>query len=159
MTLLALTACNPASMPGTELGTFQVQATTQTNTCGLGAPDPWQFNVQLSEQGTTLYWSFTDGSPYLSGTLNAQSQATIADQTEGNVDGTDASLGPCTMTRNDTLTLTLGSGSAPASFSGSIIYAFAVPAGSDCSDQLASSGGTYNELPCTITYTMTGTKN
>ena len=156
---LALVGCNPDPLPGTALGTYHVVAQSQTNTCGLGAPDPWTFDVQLSQQGSTLYWSFMDGSPLLSGTLDAQAQTTISDTTQANVDGSEAGLGPCTMQRADQLQLALAPGTPPVSFTGSFDYGFTVPAGSDCSDQLAASGGQYEALPCSVTYTVTGSRN
>jgi hypothetical protein len=76
-----------------------------------------------------------------------------------NVDGTaDAGLGPCTMERDDTLTVTMGSGSPPTTFAATIKYAFSVTAGSDCSDQLTSGGGQYTTIPCTIEYTVTASR-
>jgi hypothetical protein len=158
MIVLALPACGNTSMPGTQLGTFQVVAQTQTNTCGLSAPDPWTFDVQLSEDGTTLYWSFMDGSPYLTGVV-AGTSTTILSSEQVNVDGTaDGGLGPCTMERDDTLQVDLASATSPSSFTGSIGYAFSATEGSNCSDQLTSSAGQYMTLPCTIAYTVTATK-
>jgi hypothetical protein len=147
----ALAACGENKMPGTQLGTYKVTATSQTNTCGLGAPNPWTFDVQLSQDGSTLYWSWMDGTPYLSGPVSG----TTADMTaseQANVDGTtDGGLGPCTMQRNDTLQVDLGSGS----FTGTISYAIAATPGSDCSDQLVSASGQYDQLPCSMTYSVT----
>ena len=75
------------------------------------------------------------------------------------MDGTaDGGLGPCTMDRNDTLQIDLGSGSPPSSFQGTINYAFSVASGWNCADQLASAGGQYATLPCTVTYSMTATR-
>jgi len=142
-------------MPGTPLGTYKVSGTSTTNTCGLGAPDPWQFDVQLSEQSATLYWSWLDGSPLLSGPLGG-SVASIISTNTVNADSTDAGLGPCNLTRTDTLTIAFPSGSPPPRFGGTIAYAYTVPAGSSCSDQLAASGGTFNALPCTVSYSVTG---
>ena len=50
------------------------------------------------------------------------------------------------MQRADDLEVTLADGS----FTGSLTYSFTVPTGSDCSDQLAASGGQYSTLPCTV---------
>jgi hypothetical protein len=74
-----------------------------------------------------------------------------------NVDPTDAGLGPCTLERHSVLDLDL-TGTATGSFRGSIAYSFSGAAGADCSDQLSSAGGQYEALPCTITYSMVGTK-
>ena len=139
------------------LGTYKVQGVPQSNTCGLSAPNPWAFDVQLSQKDGTLYWSFLDGSPVLSGPLNA-SQALIESAAQANVDSSpDGAPGPCVMGRQDSIDVTLGMGSPPAGFSGTLSYAFSVPTGSNCSDQLVASGGTYDALPCAITYSITAT--
>jgi len=148
-------ACgNP--LPGTMLGTYHVTAQVQTNSCGLPAPQPWVFDVQLSNDNGVLYWSWMDGSAPMSNPITS-SAATLTESISANVDGTDAGNGPCTMTRDDTVVVDLGTGSPPASFSGSITYDFAAAAGANCSDQLANSGGQYDVLPCTTTYAMSAT--
>src|SRR5215469_11615419 len=148
-----LAACNDQPLPGEMLGTYKVSAQSQNNTCGAGleAPSPWTFQVQLSESASTLYWSWMDGSPPLSSTLDSKSHASLTTSLNGNVDGTaDGGFGPCTMDRSDDVEVTLGSGSPPASFSATITYSFAVQAGSTCGDQLSSSGGMYDTLPCVV---------
>jgi hypothetical protein len=144
-------ACDATPLPGTQLGTFKVTAQSTTNTCGLGAPNPWTFDVQLSQQGSTLYWSWMDGSPPLTGPVNGDSEANIQDSTSANVDGTDASLGPCTLERTDDLVITL----APGAFKGTVGYSFSAASGADCSDQLTASGGSFDTIPCTVTYSVT----
>ncbi len=157
--LFALNGCADTSLPGTLLGTYKVVGQSQTNTCGLGAPDPWTFDVQLSKDGTTLYWSWLDGSPPLSSPLNAELQATLAASQQANVDGTaDGGLGACTMARDDTIALTLGAESPPTGFTGTLSYAFSVPSGSDCADQLTTAGGQYDALPCTVAYSITASR-
>jgi hypothetical protein len=152
--VLAALGCSQTPLPGTQLGTFKVTGQSKANTCGLGAPDPWVFDAQLSQDGSTLYWSFMDGRPLASGTVTPAGVATITDTTTGNVDETEASLGPCTLQRNDDLELTLGA----TSFTGTMTYGFTVTTGSDCTDQLTASGGSYDALPCTVTYSLTGSK-
>jgi hypothetical protein len=142
------------------LGTYSVTGTLGMNSCGagLGAPSPWKFAVQMSEQGTMLYWSNLDASPPLSSKL--VSHATTITSTEtANVDGAaDGGGGPCTMTRTDTIQVQLAEGSDPATFTGSLQYAFTVASGADCSDQLSANGGTYDTLPCSMRYAMTGSR-
>ena len=142
------------------LGTYKVVGTAATNTCGaaLGAPNPWNFSVQLSESGATLYWSWMDGTPALSTTLSATNAAHLTNDESGNVDPTDAGLGPCTMSRDDEVLITLAAGSPPATFVGTVSYTFTVPAGSVCADQYSSAGGMFDTLPCTVSYTATGTR-
>lgn len=150
-------ACHETALPGTLLGTYTVDAQSQTNSCDLLAPNPWQFEIQMSEDGALLYWSWMDGTPPISAPISGTAVTLLAGDVL-NVDGADGGLGPCTMQRDDTLQVTLGSGSPPTTFSGSITYAFSVVAGSNCTDQLASVGGQYATLPCTVTYTASGTR-
>ena len=56
-------ACGGSPLPGAMLGTYQVVGQSKANSCGLGAPNPWSFDAERSpEQGTTIYWSWMDGS-------------------------------------------------------------------------------------------------
>jgi len=142
----ASTACNETPLPGTLLGMYKASGTVQANTCGdgPGAPNPWTFDVQLSESGSTagstLYWSWMDGSPPLTGTLTTASAAAFTNSFGSNVDGFDGGYGPCTMLRYDTLNVTLGAGTPTGSIAATISYAFSAQAGSDCSDQLVAGG-------------------
>jgi hypothetical protein len=153
-------ACNGNALPGTSLGTYSVTGDSTTNTCGPGAmaPNPWTFDVQMSEDGSTLYWSWLDGSPFLSAPIDATSSATLTMSQQQNVDGTSQSAGPCNLERDDTIDVTLATGSPPPTFTGSISYTFSPVAGSDCGDQLSVTGGPYDTLPCTIAYDVTGTR-
>jgi hypothetical protein len=162
LALLVTLACSSA-LPGTVLGTYKVTATPRTNTCGsgLGVPDPWVFEVEISEQGTKLYWSWLDGSALLSGTVDADASTTttLTSNTSGNVDpGADGAAGPCTMQRSDTIATSLGSGSPPGTFSGTIQYDFGIVSGSTCADQLSSAGGSYAALPCTVVFSMSASR-
>jgi len=152
--VLAFAGCSSSPLPGTQLGMFKVTGKSTTNSCGLGAPNPWTFDVQLSQTGSTVFWSWMDGSAPLSGPVSSQAHVSIQDSVAGNVDGTDASLGPCTLDRSDDLELELGSGS----FTGTVSYSFAPASGAGCSDQLTASGGTFEALPCTVTYSVTAAK-
>jgi hypothetical protein len=163
--VLAAGCGNP--LPGTLLGTYQVTAAAGTNTCGLGAPSTYQFDVQISEATTpteTLYWSWLTNEPIASGPLAAAAggdpslQATLTSSQSLDVDPTDAGPGPCTMVRDDTLVVTLGGGTPPASFAGTMGYAFSAASGADCSDQLAAAGGSYAALPCSVTYSISAAR-
>ena len=74
------------------------------------------------------------------------------------VDATEAGSGKCTLQRNDTLSFTLAAGTTPASFTGTYTFITTPANGANCSDQLTSGGGSYGVLPCTIAYTMKGTR-
>jgi hypothetical protein len=149
--------CSGGAMPGQMLGIYKVVGQSQTNSCGLGAPNPWTFDVQLSRQQSTLYWDWMDGSPLLSGTLSRQSTSITSSATV-NADSTDAGLGPCNLDTISSLQLALGSGSPPGSFTGTMNYAYTPASGATCTDVLLASGGMYTQLPCTVTYAVTATR-
>jgi hypothetical protein len=154
----AILASSCAGLPGTTLGTYAVYGSRTSNTCGdgIGAPNPWEFSVLLSQSASTLYWSWQDTSPLLSGPVDHSGHATLTGYEVANVDTRDGGeMGPCDMQRNDDLVLTLAPGAPPQSFQGMLSYTFASQEGADCSDQLTSHGGTYAELPCTVSYTLT----
>jgi hypothetical protein len=161
-----LTAGCGNPLPGTLLGTYQVTATAGTSTCGsgLGAPGVYQFDVELSRTVATLHWSWLDNAPVASGPLtpvsstDATLQASLVSSQSSNVDPSAAGSGPCTMTRTDTLLVTLGTETPPQKFTGTMSYAFTVESGANCADQLAASGGDYAELPCSLAYTIAGTR-
>jgi hypothetical protein len=149
-------ACD-TGLPGTELGTYAVTGQLQTSTCGGTPPNPWSFDVEMSRQGTTLYWSWLDGSPLLSGGLSASSSASLTASVQSNVDGlADGGLGPCWIERDDVIAVTLASSSPPSTFTGSVEYTFSAVSGTDCSDQLAL--GNYAALPCSLTYTVSAAR-
>jgi hypothetical protein len=151
-------ACSDTPLPGRLLGTYKVVGEAQSNTCGLGAPNPWTFDVQLSEKGTLLYWSWLDGKAPLSAPIDALSTTLTASE-QANVDGTaDGRDGPCTMERSDRIPLALAAGWPPPTFTGTIVFAFSASPGADCSDQLTARGGLYATLPCGITYTVSGSR-
>jgi hypothetical protein len=162
--LIALVvSCGAApSLPGTALGTYDVTGTLGANTCGsgLGAPNPWNFTVQMSEDGSTFYWQTTGGTQ-MSSTMNSTTKVAITSVQTANVDTTEGGLeGPCDLTSTTVIDLTLAETSPPATFSGTISYTFQAATGvsssTDCTDQLSASGGTYDTLPCTASYSVTG---
>jgi hypothetical protein len=156
----ALMASCGTNLPGTTLGTYKAIGVLGANSCGggLGAPDPWQFDVQLSETASMLYWNWMDASPLLSGPLTSPTDATLSGYQIANVDATDAAMGPCDMQRRDEVDISLAAGTPPESFQGTIRYAFSVQEGANCTDQLSASGGTYSELPCSLSYSITASR-
>jgi hypothetical protein len=155
-------SCSSNALPGTPLGTYNVTGALGTNTCGagLGAPNPWTFTAQMSEDGTTFYWEESGGTA-VSSTMSSATQVDITTTETANVDASDAGVeGPCDLTSTTVIDLTLSTGSPPSTFTGSITYSFAVATGAstatDCTDQLSSSGGSYDTLPCTASYSLTG---
>jgi hypothetical protein len=151
------------ALPGTTLGTYNVTGTLSTNTCGagLGAPSPWTFTSEMSEDGSTLYWETSVGGE-MSSTMSSATEAAMTSVLTANVDASDAGVpGPCDLQNTTVLGLTLDSSSAPSSFVGTLTYTFAaatgVSTGTNCTDQLSASGGAYDTLPCTASYSLSGT--
>jgi len=157
-------SCGPTStLPGTALGTYNVVGTLGTNTCGssLGAPSPWNFTVQMSKDGSTLYWEPSTGTE-LSSTMASATSVNITSVVTANADPTEAGVeGPCDLQSTTAIDLTLAASSPPSTFTGTIAYTFTASTGAssttDCTDQLAASGGPYATLPCTANYTITAT--
>jgi hypothetical protein len=152
-----------SSLPGTSLGTFSVVGTLGTNTCGsgVGAANPWDFTVEMSNDSGTLYLAKSDGSDQISGALSGTS-ATLTSVVTANVDATEAGAGTCNLTTTTTYTIDLDSSSSPTSFTGTVVFSNAVnttvSSSTDCTDQLSSSGGEYSTLPCTVNYTLSATR-
>ena len=155
---ILITGCGSNAMPGTALGTFSIEASTTSNSCGDGvdATSPWDFDVELSRDSSKLYWR-KDGVTS-SGTLSSSGQATITGGTSAEVVAADAGSTGCTMSRDDTITISIGTASTVTSGSGNLAYTFSVDSGSDCSSQLAANGGEYDKLPCDLNYSFTGTR-
>src|SRR5579859_6295401 len=119
----ASAGCSDSPLPGTLLGTYKATGHSQTNSCGLAAPDPWTFDVQMSEDKSLLYWSWLDGSPPLSAPMTAgASSVQLTATQQANVDGAGGGQGPCTLKRDDSVTVAFATGTPPPSFSGTIRY-------------------------------------
>jgi hypothetical protein len=160
---LLLAACSASALPGTALGTYNVTGTLGTNSCGSGLapPSPWIFTTQMSEDGTTFYWEMSGGTE-LSSPMTSTTQVSLTSTVTANVDATEAgSAGPCDLQSTTAIGLTLAAGTPPPAFSGTATYTFTAATGVssmvDCTDQLSASGGSYDTLPCTVTYSLAGT--
>jgi hypothetical protein len=146
--------------PGTPVGTFNVASALTTNSCGgtVADADPGSFGVTISNDQGIVYWFPDTGGTSSSGSINSSRTVSITEVVADDVDQTEAGAGACTLQRNDTLSFTLAAGAAPASFTGSYSFTVAAAAGASCADQLTSAGGGYATLPCTITYSLAGTR-
>jgi hypothetical protein len=98
-----------------------------------------------------------DGRAPLSNAMDTPLHVKLLADATANVDGTaDGGLGPCTMRRDDAIEVFLASTGSPPSFEARVGYDFSVVGGSDCADQLSASGGTYDALPCSLSYAAAG---
>lgn len=150
--------------PGVKLGTFHVTAKLTQSTCGA-TPNPWEFDVRLNHDGSTLYW-IQGGAP-IQGNVDVAAKTQLKSETTHDVRAADprTKAAACSIARDDVLDIALASADAkpttdPAatqSFSGGLVYAFAPTDGSDCADQLTSTGGGFDALPCEIRYEIAGT--
>lgn len=150
--------------PGTKLGTFHVTAKLTQTTCGQ-TPDPWEFDVRLNHDGSTLYW-IQGGAP-IQGQVDATARTQLKAEIVQEVRAADAKArkAACSVSRTDALAVTLtGADAKPTidpslttSFAGGLVYTFTPTEGSDCSDQLTASGGDFDALPCEVHYDLTGT--
>ena len=148
-----------AHQPGTVLGTFHVNATVGSSTCGqgaLGADSSWEFDVKLARDDGALYWN--NGAEIITGELAAD-RTTFSFTSAVVVDmRTEETLGmpPCSVRRDDNATGTLDSASEPVhAFTGSLGYAFAATIDSECSDLVPpSETAAFATLPCAMSYSI-----
>jgi hypothetical protein len=160
---VACSGTDPYS-PGTKLGTFHVAAKLTQTTCG-SVPDPWEFDVRLNHDGSTLYW-IQGGAP-IQGRVDSAARAEMKSQMTQELRAADAraKVAACAVTRTDALVVGLVDAEAKAtvdpalmkSFGGSLSYGFRPTEGSDCSDQLLTTTGDFETLPCEVHYDLTGT--
>jgi hypothetical protein len=174
----------PEPLPGDAIGSFSVSAVETANTCGegaLGETPTWSFAVNLSKDGTTIYWD--SGSGPVTGVLAADamgfsfSNTIVTDMRppadpDPETDSTGTfgvgggftmpALPPCSMARVDSAVGTLSSTVDPiASFSGSLTYAYAPTPGSSCADLVTGTITTppqFQTLPCGMTFSISGAR-
>ena len=154
---LAVACSGTDKMPGTALGTFSVTAKQAANTCGsgLGAADPWTFNMELSLDGSTLYWREPGGT--VSAALDSSNQAKFSG-TYAESEGGEAGVPLCTLTRTDTTLVKLDSKTDAKAVSGTVSFGYTIDSGTDCKAALAASGGVFDTLPCLVTYSFEGSR-
>lgn len=153
--------------PGEPVGAFHVTGKLVSTTCGP-TPDPWEFDVKLRHDSTTLFW--VQGSAPISGQVDGTARAVMKSSVVNTVRPADAKTktAACTMARSDVVDLVLAPSMTPpmvaadvgaaTSFKGSLGYQFAVAEGSSCEDQLLESGGDFAALPCSVSYEITATR-
>ncbi|MRG93353.1 hypothetical protein [Polyangium spumosum] len=142
--------------PGEPLGTYQVAATRETNTCGegaLGSTATWQFQVRLSRGDGELFWD--SGAEVTSGTLGADERRFSFD-TQVAVDmragETKGPLPPCAVVRGDRAEGLLDEDAG--GFTGELAYTFTPSEGSDCADLVTGPEPAFAALPCMMSYVL-----
>jgi hypothetical protein len=150
--------------PGVPVGTFHVKASLTSSTCGQ-PPNPWEFDVRLNRDGSTLYW--VQNQLPVAGDVDRLARTKLDAEVQSELRKADEKrkLAACSLVRRDTLEILLATEEQkpavdPAdthSFEGSLRYEFAPTDGSQCEDQLTAAGGGYDALPCVVTYNVAGT--
>lgn len=163
--LLALgTACEPLATAddGTLVGNFTVAATLQSNTCapGYNPASPTTFRASLHASGSTATWSAAGSS--VSGTASGNSIHVVAHSamspyTNCVIDQTETIDATYTTTPADSGTPDAGAHSATITGTDSITLS--TSSGPPCLPLLLANGGSYPMLPCTATFTFSGTTN
>ena len=153
--------------PGEPVGVFHVTSTLVSTTCGP-TPDPWEFDVKLRHDATTLFW--VQGDAPISGQLDRTARAVMKTSVVSTVRPADAKTktAACMMARSDLVDLVLAPATAPVmttadvsaatSFKGTLSYEFNVVEGASCEDQLTESGGDFAKLPCSVSYGISATR-
>ncbi|HEY4105766.1 MAG TPA: hypothetical protein VGM44_17825 [Polyangiaceae bacterium] len=147
-----------AHEPGDRLGTFHATGTLSGDTCQasaiLGETSSWAFDVQLSRDGSTLYW--LNGEEAIPGTI-AEDGESFAFQSgvEVTLQAAEGARPGCTVARSDVASGVLGSSTIDvASFTVNMSFAYSAEAGSVCSNWVGVAGG-FASLPCTVSYNLT----
>jgi hypothetical protein len=147
--------------PGASVGVFHVAGRLVSSTCGA-TPNPWEFDVRLRHDASTLYW--VQGGAPIQGHVDPQAHAVLTTRDLHTVREADAKTKTpaCVVSRTDTLDVVLtAGGAAPAdlattdAFKGSLAYRFAPEGDADCGDQV---GSTFASLPCDVVYEIAGNK-
>ena len=153
--------------PGESIGAFHVTGKLIATSCGA-TPDPWEFDVRLRHDVTTLYW--VQGDAPISALVDATAKADMTTTSTLTARAASANDPGCTMARTDAVELVLAPMTSPVtvdaateltsatSFTGSLKYHFAAADGSLCDDQLSDNGGQYAALPCDVQYELAGAR-
>jgi hypothetical protein len=139
--------------PGADLGGFRVVATSTSNGCGagaLGSPPMYNFDVDLSRDGTELFWGRE-----ASGDIDADLAFEFASSVRVEITPASNMRKACTIGRADHIVGTLREDALGnvSGFSGSMTHSFASAPDSACTvDDRISAG--LPELPCEMDYTL-----
>lgn len=159
------TAClgTDPTNPGVEVGTFHVKASLTASTCGQ-PPNPWEFDVRINRDGSTLYW--IQGTLPIAGEVDRMARTKLDTSVTSQLRPADEAkkLAACEVQRKDMLDVLLATeDQKPAvdpadvhSFEGQLRYEFAPTDDSQCDDQLTARGGGYDALPCVVQYDVAG---
>lgn len=136
---------DPGQPPGTVLGLFHATARLESNGCGAGVDSParHEFDLVLSRDAAALYWTQNGF------TLVGSAGGDGATWTYGAAALTD---GVCTLERQQVFAATLDDAEQPSSLQGTIRHDLTPAAGTSCSGRTTATGGTFDNLPCQVSY-------
>lgn len=143
--------------PGEQLGFYAVTGRLREDTCGaanLSAPTQWSFEVKLSRAGSTLYW--LNGREAIVGDIDKTGSFSFDTRVDMPLSRPHGAVKGCTMTRRDSATGALTR--ADAAFAGDLSYSYAAAVDSECSEFATGAAGLPLALPCTLTYSLSGTR-
>ncbi len=145
-----------------NLGDFTLKLKMTQSSCGqgaLGLENQFSFDVSLSHDGDTGQW--TSGGATIDGafdpdakTLDFTSSVTT-DMRKNDPPGTPTKPA-CSVERIDDAAFTLDSATHPTSLTGQLTYSYAATTASNCADLIYSQTPTFQQLPCTVTYSVSG---
>lgn len=144
--------------PGDALGAFSVTGKLGPDSCGadsLNAPSKWDFEVKLSREGSTLYW--LNGREAIVGDIEESGRFSFATHLDLPITDTRGAAKGCTIVRTDSASGSLDQ--SQSSFTGSLSYAYAATADSDCSALPLGANGLPLALPCSLTYSLSADRS
>ncbi|HEX3776618.1 MAG TPA: hypothetical protein VHV51_19230 [Polyangiaceae bacterium] len=150
-----------AHEPGDRLGTFHATGPLSGDTCQasalLGETSSWAFDVQLSRDGSTLYW--LNGEEAIPGTIAPDGTSfDFESGVEVTLQAAQGARPGCIIARSDAASGVLGSSTTDvASFTVNMSFAYSAEAGSACSSFVGVEGG-FATLPCSVSYDLTATR-
>jgi hypothetical protein len=141
--------------PGEVLGFFGLSGGLQDDTCGaelMGAPDTWSFQVKLSRRGEALYW--LNGKEGIVGEIDDEGAFSFETRVDTKVTERRGAAKGCTIQRRDSAQGVLDE--AKGSLSVKLGYAYDQTSDSDCGPLLIGSPGVPQEVPCKMSYALSG---
>ena len=162
-------------LPGDPVGSYQVSATLEANSCGAAAVpamDAFSFGVEIRRRDREAFW-LRDDTPMVSGVFTGDDQYRFAFDATVELVASDLDLGiaGCVLAQHEVLRVTAMEapmeGATPMDdeetmaaqtvpLHGEHSIDFAPLAGSDCAPALAISGGPFAALPCSVIYALEG---
>jgi hypothetical protein len=143
--------------PGEVLGFYALSGKLTDDSCGaesLNAPGEWSFEVKLSRDRGTLYW--LNGREGIVGEIDAAGSFSFETHVDKTLAERRGAAKGCTMRRSDIASGALSNAGEAVSMK--LSYAFEAIADSDCTEFTTGTDGQPVALPCSMTYTLSGSR-